>query len=110
MVDPGGDSGPGAPLPPWPCVNSWYRLGTKRPYCPHDRTPQSKISSVITLIVRGRMHGNETDPRTDFNVHVQQHIYSGTSLLQPPIGQAFLAVTLGWLLYMGGCFTGVQVY
>ena len=29
------------------------------------------------LKVRGRMHGNETDPRTDLNVHVQIRIITG---------------------------------
>ena len=42
-----------------------------------DCTLQSKVISPITLKVRGRMHGNEADPRTGLNVHEQQYAING---------------------------------
>ena len=47
-------------------------------YCLHHCTLQSQIISVITRNVCGRMHGNENDPRTNLNVHVQQHADTDT--------------------------------
>ena len=50
---------------------TWQRLRAKRPYCLRDHTLRSKISSPITIHVRGRMDGNETDLRPA--VHEQQY-------------------------------------
>ena len=59
-----------------------------------DCTFKSKISSPITLKVCGRMHGNETDPRTDLNVHEQQYAYIYILQIRIITGKAHVSVKL----------------